>query len=379
MANDLSSLAETAIVRATIALRNNSVTPRLVSSDFQGDAAKKDQIISVPVHPAIPLQNVTAGRGSYNTPTDITPSDIPITLDNWKEAVFSLSDKEIAEIDTDAKVLPPTMDRAVIAHGDGVDTWVLLKLAQSAYTAAANSGPAVAADIVDMRTALNVNNVDPRERRAVYSHTLDGELMKVAAFQNADQRGDTDGMMEGQLGRKFGFDNWSSGNMPTITKGDAATRTVNGAHTATPGFSGGLSTIATTGGTGDHLPGDLITFAGDTQVYCCESVAAGGVSVTISPMLKISLTGGEAVSYAGGYATSAVGALGFHRSAFALATRPLQTQTTPGTIVSQATDSVSGVSLRMTIEYANKQVYWSIDMLYGGRVVYPEAIYRMTD
>jgi hypothetical protein len=41
-------------------------------------------------------------------------------------------------------------------------------------------------------------------------------------------------------------------------------------------------------------------------------------------------------------------------------------------------DPISGISLRITAEWVNKTIEWSIDILYGGEVTNPEAIAHLS-
>jgi hypothetical protein len=381
MAQNIQTIADIAIAEAAIALRNHSIMPLLVSRDLDVEAAKKNKIIQVPIWHKLPVQSVTPGRGNENTPTDLTPDTVDITLDQWKEVRFALSDKEMAEIE-EGRVLPAVMKRAVHAHADAVDLYLLGLMYKASFSYEINTAPTAVADVIGMRTAMNKEKC-PRDafRRLVVSDDVEGEMLLLSAFHEVDKVGDTDAIRNGSLGAKFGFSPIvADGQMPSHTQGDAATRTVNGAHASEESYSGGTSTLATTGGTGSLLAGDLITLGGGSQSYVCVTDEAAG-SVEIAPKLRTAMSGGEAIAYAAAAAGAdhAIGGLGFHEGALALATRPLQSAVTPGVIISQATDPLSGLSLRVTVEYVNKELEWSLDILYGAAVIYPEMIARLVD
>lgn len=76
-------------------------------------------------------------------------------------------------------------------------------------TASKGSGDAPDA-LIDARTKLTANKISTVNRVAVESPEQAGALLKDPLFHQADQRGDTDGLREASIGRKFGFDNYET-------------------------------------------------------------------------------------------------------------------------------------------------------------------------
>ena len=72
--------------------------------------------------------------------------------------------------------------------------------------------------------------------------------------------------------------------------------------------------------------------------------------------------------------------LAFHRDAFMFASRPMSIDVgTPGHVMAQSTDPISGITLRVELLRLNKESVWSLDVLYGGSVVRPELTVRYAD
>lgn len=382
--NDLQNVADILIDAAAVALRNNAILPLLVNRDMQSEAAEFGKVIQVPIYASMTVGDVTAG--SLGTAQDIKPQLVDVKLDQWKEIPFVLSDKEMAEVDVNRVVLPPVMARAVAAMADAVHTYISSKLYRAAWANEAAESSAAVADIIALRKAMNTNNVPKdSDRHLVVSADIGAQLLLLAAFHEADKVGETTAMREGSLGRKFGFNMFEMNSLPSHTEGDFAG--TGDATAAFLGFSGGYTDIGVTRTSGTMKPGDAITFAGHAQVYSVLGKVVNGAlvesdltttgTIRVMPTLKVTLAGTEAITHAN--ATHALGGIAFHRNAMAFATRPLQTTTTPGAIVSQTTDPISGLSLRLTVTYIGHQLRWTLDMLYGGHVVYSEMLARLKD
>ena len=98
MANDVSALTPKIIAQGLLALRNLNVMPRLVNSDYSTDAAKYGATIDVPIPTGIAAQVVTPNNIAPAT-ADYVAAKASITLNQWYEAPFYLSDKDMKEAD----------------------------------------------------------------------------------------------------------------------------------------------------------------------------------------------------------------------------------------------------------------------------------------
>ncbi len=374
---DLQPVADILIVEAAAALRNNSSLPRIVNRSLDSAAAQKNKHIDVPIWHALTVEDVTPGVPK--AADDLEPEVVQVKLDQWKKVKFPMSDKEIAEVQ-DNRVVPENTLRAAIALSDNVNNYILADMYQHSFLTVAASAPADENDMIDCKTALNGENV-PRDifRHMVISNDIEGELSKAKVLLEADKRGDQMGLIEGEIGRKFGFNFHGNNLMPSHMQGDGATWTVSAITTAKPSLSGGTSLVPVTAGTGSFNAGDTITFAGHAQQYAVVADISASGNMEIAPTLRQDLGASEAITLDASSADHAVGGMGFHQNAYAFASRPLQQSTTPGAIVSSVVDTLSGLVLRMTVNYIEHQLQWSIDVLYGGKVILPEALVRLTD
>lgn len=378
MANDLSAVIPQILAQGLMALRGATIMPRLVNADYSNDAAEKGDTIDVPVPSAIAAQAVAPAATSQSTP-DTAPTKVQIPLDKWYEAPFQLSDKDQAE--AVRGVIPMQVSEAVKALGNQVNS-DLFALYKGVYGYAGTAGTTpfgTANDISDataLRKVLNNQLAPMSPRRAVLDPDAEANALGQRAFQDNSWRGDDAGIIEGQIGRKLGFDWFMDQAAPSHTAGSVTgDPTVSGAHAA------GVSSVTIATDTDDAVDlkeGDIITFAGDTQTYAVTADASAGASTTvdvgISPSLQVALDGGEAVSVK---ATHAVN-LGFHRDAFALAVRPLEAEGNGlGNLIQSAVDPVSGLALRLEVSREHKRTRWSFDILYGVKIVRPELAARL--
>lgn len=377
MANDLSAVIPQILAQGLMALRGATIMPRLVNADYSNDAAEKGDTIDVPVPSAIAAQAVAPAATPQSTP-DTTPTKVQIPLDRWYEAPFQLSDKDQAE--AVRGVIPMQVSEAVKALGNQVNS-DLFGLYKGVYGFAGTAGTTpfgTANDISDataLRKVLNNQLAPMSPRRAVLDPDAEANALGQRAFQDASWRSDADGIIEGQIGRKLGFDWFMDQAAPSHTAG-SVTDTTADANAA------GVTDLAVTtaGTTGDVslVEGDIIQVAGDSQTYVVTAAvslgAAASGTIPISPALQVATSGGEAVSAKASHAVN----LGFHRDAFALAVRPLEAEGNGlGNLIQSAVDPVSGLALRLEVSREHKRTRWSFDILYGVKIVRPELAARL--
>jgi hypothetical protein len=152
----------------------------------------------------------------------------------------------------------------------------------------------------------------------------------------------------------------------------------SGATTNAAGYAVGVNTITlASAGTGTIVVGDIFTIAGQTQTYVVTSGDAdvsGGGTITFEPALQTAIT---TAATAITLKATHVANLGFHRDAFAFASRPLLDLSHPAAITQSAVDPLSGLTLRLEITREHKRTRFSYDILYGVKTVRPELACRL--
>lgn len=397
MANTLNAVTPKLLAMGLLALREICVMPRLVNRGYEDMAGQKGSTIDVPIPSSVAVQDVTPANVPPST-SDVAPTSVPIVLDQWKEAPFYLTDKDV--LTAMDGVMPMQASEAIKAVANYVDQY-LLALARKfyGYTGTAGTTPFASdtSDATNVRKILNKQLAPMDPRHLVFDPDSEANALNLRAFQDASWVGSVDAIIAAKLNQRLGFNFWMSQNVQTHTKGTATTITL----TSTSAVGDG-SVLLKASGAGTLVDGDVITIAGDTTTYVVETGGAtlaptvsggigtafgavtGSVSLSTSaatvylyPKIKVAVDGSSspvAVTLKGTHVMNA----GFHRDAIAFATRPLEAAVEGlGNIIMAKTDPVSGLTLRLEISREHKRTRYSYDILFGASVVRRELGCRL--
>ena len=381
MANTLDNIMPKILARGLLALREQAVMPRLVNGSYSTEAAEKGDTIDVPIPTANAATDVTPAP-TYASATSVTPKKVQVALDNWKKTNFSLSDKDMVEINKNAHFLPMQMSEAVRALANVVNEDIHAEyVGVYGYTGTAGTTPfaSTVTDATNSRKILHQQRAPRSSRRGVLDFDAEANALALAPFSDAEKIGSNGVKIEGEIGRKYGID-WYADD--AVTSHTAGTLSVPGGVTNAPA-SAGTSTLSlrSASAAGHIIAGDIFTIAGDTQTYVANAavsaiVSGTGKDVSVSPNLVVAVTSGLAVDVK---ATHTVN-LAFHRDAFAFANRPLAASSQDmalGSRIMSMTDPQTGITLRLEVSRQYKQVTWELDILWGAKLVRPELATRL--
>jgi len=374
MANDLSSIVPKILARGLLSLREQAVMPRLVNLDYAMAAAEKGDTINIPVPGSLSADNVVPGS-TPTASTDVTGEKVSIALDQWKKVSFHLSDKELMEIDGNNTFVPMQMSEAVAALAAEAN-----KSIQELYTGVygfvgATDAKAFASNTTaatNARKLLNEQKAPKANRRAVLDFDTEADALSLSAFSDTSTTGDQNVKLEGEIGRKFGFDWYSDDNVQVHTTGAAGTSLVKG------GSQTGTSLIVD-GFTTKPSVGDVFTIASGTQTYtvlAATDLSGTESTLTISPAITVAPSNDDSVTFKDDHVVN----LAFHRDAFAFVTRPLVDATQSyslGNEIMTMQDPQTGLIMRLEISRQNKRTVWELDMLYGAALIRPELAVRV--
>ncbi len=231
--NDLSKVVDKLLAQGLLALRGTCVMPRLVNTDYSNLAAQQGASIDVPIPSAIKAQAVTPGATSQDT-GDISPVSATIKLDRWMEAPFYLTDKDLME--ANRGVIPMQASEAVKAIANDVNA-TLLGLGRKFYGMVGTPGTTPFSTVVDATNARKVLNrqlAPVNDRRIVLDPDAEAAALGLSGFADVSKSGDTRPIIDGTIGRKYGFD-WAMDQQVPSFEASVMTEgalTVNGANEA---------------------------------------------------------------------------------------------------------------------------------------------------
>ncbi len=371
MANDLSVVAPQLLAQGLMALRENAVMPRLVNRDYESEAAQKGTTVTIPIPSAIADRAVSPDVVPPAS-VDSAPTQATIPLDQWREAPFHLTDRDVME--SMNGVIPMQASEAIKSLVNYANAFIMGKyLGVYGTFGAAGTTPfgTDASEATGARKVLN-NQLAPLDNRRFVIHPdAEAEALNLRAFQDMSFSGSAQGIVEGKINRKLGFDWFMDQQVPTHTAGDIA-----GTPLAAGGEAAGATSVTFDGGSsGGYVEGDIVTFAGHSQTYVVTAdTAFGAGELPIAPALQAIVADDEAITLVADHVVN----LAFHRDGFAFASRPLQDSAQGlGSIIQTATDPVSGLSLRLEISRQHKQTQFSFDMLFGAALIRRELVTRV--
>lgn len=345
--------------RLALALIANREYERMITG------SARNATVNVAVPAAVATRNVVPDVVPPSV-TALTPTSIPVTLSQWKEAPFAMDDKGLSQVDRG--ILPMQAAEAAKGLANTLEDylWTLLTAKIYSWAGQATVTP-FSTDLgayLDARAILNKNLCDMDPRFSVIDTNAESNALGLRAFQDASFGGGTDVILNGMIGRKLGAGWVMSQRVPTHTSGTYTTgTTVTGVNAI------GATVIALSGGaTGTLIAGDIIGI-GNFTYNVVSSVGVGTPSsVTITPGLFAATAGAEAIVSRGG---NFVQNVLIQRDFLGFAMAPLlDTVQVPGASLQMvAIDEVSGLALRLEVTRQYKQTQWAYDALYGGAVV----------
>lgn len=299
-ANDVAALIPEMWSREGVALLvENMQIANTVNRDFEDEFARFGDTVNTrqPV-------NFTGKRKNYGgavVASDAQSTNIPIVLNQHVYQSFLLDDSDmtLAMQDLIAYFLRP----AAVSLARLVDQICLSQVYQfMANQAGTLSGLSTSNGNALLAAARGVANgnlmPDDGQRWLALGHAADSVMMQNAIFTQADQRGDVQGLVNGYLGTKQGWNCFMSQNVPALLAGSVGVGAINNGNVAAG------STVLTVDGfsASEVVPYDYISIGGYIyQVTATDNATA--TQLTISPGLKAATTNDAVITV---YGTAAI-------------------------------------------------------------------------
>lgn len=317
-----------------------------------------------------------------STAQDVNTDGVTVTLDQWKEVKFAITDKELTF--TKEQIIADHIRPAAYAIADYIDTVCAGLYVNIPYcTGTAGTTPDAIGDLTMARKVMN-DMLFPQDgnRHFAINSAAEEKLLQLATFNaNGGSTGTTEAaLLRGTLGTKFGMEIFAPTNVPdhdngTLAAGTAIQANANTAKDLTQMVwkdSGG--SLA-----GTLKKGTIFTIAGQTTKYVVTADAEAAtnlVTVAFYPGLSAAVTANAVITLVGDHAVN----LGFHRNAFCLAMAPLSDlgKNFSGVKMEVIGDPLTNLAIRSRMWYDpdNSKVVVALDVLFGLKTLEPKLAFR---
>jgi hypothetical protein len=296
-------------------LQENMVIANLVHRDFENEIRQFGDVVNTrrPGNFAISRKS----DGVPLVPQDASATKVPVPLNQWFYANFTIKDGEASQSFQDLVdiylrpgmiTIARSVDRAVLGQVHGFLGGPTQRVGRLANLNAANSKDYV----LEAREQLNVNKAPLEGRNLVLAPVSETALLKNELFIAAQQRGDFGTSLESAtLGRILGFDTYMDQNVnsASASKSDVTVGAVTNAL------------AAAVFGTAPAGPSQTVTLAIAADVGCFAVVAGNdqptvitAATVTGGPYPTSGTTTAITLNEANKYATSAGAVLTVYES-----------------------------------------------------------------
>lgn len=186
---------------ALMVLRNNAVMANLVHRDYSSDFVGAVGDTITVRKPATFVANEFTDKIAVQ---DATETGIPVKMDKHLDVSFAVTSKQMTMdiADFSKQLLVPAMQ----AFADKVDKYLLALEAEATNRVPHADGAFAPADLIAARKFLTQNAAPLSDRRFVVGAVAEADLLNNELFVSAEKTGDTAGLREASLGRKFGMD-----------------------------------------------------------------------------------------------------------------------------------------------------------------------------
>lgn len=251
------------------------------------------------------------------------------------------------------------------------DVFTAAKNGASRGTGTAGTTPfaSTLGDTAQLKKILDDNGAPMADRSCVIDTTAGAAMRTLAQLTKANEAADTTLLRQGLLLNLHGFAIRESAQIAAVTKGTAASATTDNA-----GYAVGATTLTlASAGTGTILAGDLLTFAGDTNIYVVKTgnsdVSAGGTIVLQEPGLRVAMSAATKAITVKATSTRNVA---FSRNAILLSTRlPASTPNDQAADRQVITDPLSGISFELAMYPGYRMVTYEVALCWGVTTIKP--------
>ena len=195
---------------ALMILRKNAVMAGLVHRDYSKEfVAGVGDTITIRKPATFVVKDFVESTGI--TVQDATEEKKTVKMDKFYDVSFAVTSKDLTMSISDfsAQLLVPAM----MAFRDKIDAEIIKVAETATHTVTHAEGLIAPADVISARKLLNDGATPLSMRSLVVGTQAEADLLSSELFVSADKVGDTEGLKEASLGRKFGFDTYVDQNV----------------------------------------------------------------------------------------------------------------------------------------------------------------------
>lgn len=256
-------------------LEANMVATNLVHRDFSDQVASFGDVVNTRKPGTFTAKR--KGNSDDVTDQDASSTNVAVPLDQHLHTSFVIKDGE--ESKSFKSLVDEYLKPAAISLAEAADQIVLGQVYQFLGNAVGKLGTTITKDtVIAAREKMNANKVPMNGRNFLVSPNMEGALLGIADFVNAEKVGD-DGtaLREGSIGRKFGFDTYMAQQVPSIV---GAGTTVTGAINLAAGYAVGTTALTVDGFSAAITAGSWCSV--DGQPYKIASTTGGATPTVIT-------------------------------------------------------------------------------------------------
>lgn len=347
------------------------------------DRVAKDQTVTIPIAGTSALADNTPGVTAPNT-GDQTADSTTMTISKSKHYPIRWNGEETMAMTSNGTFEKFVQDQfaegfRTFRNAIEADLAALYYLASRAYGSAGTTPFGTAAsmtEFAEVQKILRDNGAPETDLHMVLNTTAMAKLKGThSELFKVNEAGTEELLRRGIVRQLMGFDLHESAQIKTHTKGTAASYAVD----LLAGYAIGDRSLHLDTGTGTHVAGDVITFAGDANKYVINTGAAGDGDKDITlnkPGLVLGLANDALATTGNSYTANMV----FHRNAIQFASRLPAMPQIPGVSGggdmaddrTTVTDPYTGITYELAVYRQYRQVHIELGLAWGQQCIKPE-------
>jgi len=343
-----------------------------VTVSSEAARAAVNQSVYVPIAPAIAGENIVPGTTPPDT-GDHTIDRTPITITKSRAFPFRYYGEEDLGLSFGPGRLTIQQQQIAQAIRAAVneieaDIGLMYKRTSRALGTPGTTPFASTINLLnDARKILVDNGCPDADLQFVMDTTAGVNMRNISHLQKVNEAGDAGLLRQGILGNLSNFDIRESGYVAQHTKGGA-----NGSYVTNLGstLAVGDTDVAIDTGSGTIVAGDVISFAGDANLYVVETALAAGTLSINAPGLRATLADGVALTLGNSYRAN----MAFHRGSIIAAIRApaLPKEGDMADDRMMITDPYTGLVFEIALYKQYRRVRYELAVAWGVANIKPE-------